>query len=44
MSGDESLECIGTEARSIRTGEYGIVWLSVLLRQPFFEDCGDIWS
>jgi len=36
------LECIGAEASSTRTGEYRVVWLSALLRQPLLEDRGDI--
>jgi hypothetical protein len=36
------LKCVGAEAPSIRTGKNWIVWLPVLLQQPFFEDRCDI--
>jgi hypothetical protein len=42
MSGDQSLECVGAEAPSIRTGENGIGGGAALLRQPFLENRGDV--
>jgi hypothetical protein len=42
MSGDESLECVGAEAPSIRTGENGIGSGAALPRQPFLEDSSDV--
>src|SRR5215831_15074328 len=42
MSLDEPLECVGAQSPSIRTREDIILWVSVLLGQPFFQGGGNI--
>jgi hypothetical protein len=42
MSGNESLEGIGTEARAVRTREEGSLWSAALLRYPFLEHRSNI--